>query len=457
MNRFRVLFVDDDPACRQTFEIMGGSHFAITTTGTYGEAIRTLTHDPFDAVIVDVDLGDGPSGIDLVREVRRRDTAIPVIMLSSDESAQTIVDAMRAGANDYVPKAVSYEILWSKIERCNQESAWKHYARASAGTRSVTLTGSSAVMRRLRDEIAKIAPTSLSVLLTGESGSGKQPVAEAIHGASKRAAERFVAFNGASMTDDLFEASLFGHERGAFTGANERRLGWLELADKGTFFLDEIGKVPLHRQAKLLRVLDSGEFERVGGRTAVVADFRLISACNENLQRAVAAGTYSRDFHERIKGVRIEVPPLRDRLEDIPELARTLLDRFAAKEGWPGVEICDGALAPCFEHSWPGNIRELNNVLCVAAACSPGAIDADAVRRAMANVGSGHEDAMPPDLPSALLAFERSFIDRALRANSYRARPTWEQLRMTKPTFYRRCKDLGIALPGREGEGAAEE
>lgn len=379
-----VLLVDDDPEFRRRFSLLGEEIFHVTAVADAAGALEIVSERQPDAVLLDVDLGAGMSGIELLGRLQRIVPDVPVIMVSGDESTETIVAALRAGARDYISKRPNLEMLRVKIENALRDIAWRVHARHMQSGAMSRLVGESPPMQKLRGEIKRAAQLKIRVLIAGESGTGKELVARALHEESPRAHEKFVVYSGAEGSDDLVDSELFGHEKGAFTGALERRIGRFELASGGTIFLDEVGKMPLARQAKLLRAIETGHFDRLGGHGSRESDARVLSASNEDLERAIADGRFLADFLFRIQEYRIDVPSLRERLQDIPALMGFLVRRFAEEQGLATIELDAGALEPLYDYTWPGNIRELDSVLKTAwLEAAGGAVRADDVAAAL--------------------------------------------------------------------------
>ena len=369
----RVLVADDQPDVLEALRLLlkgeGIQSHAVTSPGA---ALLELSERDYDAVLVDLnytrDTTSGREGLDLLSRIQAIDSTLPVVVMTAWGSVPLAVEAMQRGARDFVQKPWENERLLAilrtqidlaralrKGERLEAEN------RLLRGQRPVRLVAESRVMKPVLAVIARIAPSDANVLLTGENGTGKGAVAQAIHAASVRASRVLVTVNAGGFSEGVFESELFGHERGAFTDAKTERVGRFELADGGTLFLDEIANVPLAMQPKLLRVLESGEFERVGSSRTRRADVRLVSATNADLGEEVSAGRFRQDLLFRLNTVEIHLPPLRDRKEDIPLLAAHFLKRHAEKYRKPVTGLSDAALHALAEHAWPGNVRELDH------------------------------------------------------------------------------------------------
>lgn len=363
MRRLRILLVDDNIQFLERFQAFGRKYFDVTTAVTGQEALKKFASEQPEAVLLDVELGSEPNGLEVLRRIREEDRDTPVVMVTSDDRLETAITAIKTGANDYVPKHQNMEALHLKIQQALDQVNWRVYARRLDDPAGIRLVGRSRAMTALRDEIALAGRKNLKVLITGESGSGKGLVARALHDAGPRRGQRFVAMNAASVPDGMFESEILGHERGSFTGADRARIGRIELASGGTFFLDEVDKLSLDRQAKLLHIVEDSRIMRLGGREPLDIDIRLITASNRSLQELIGSGSFREDLYYRIAEHEIFVPPLRDRLEDLPELARELLAREAPRPDGAAPTIPDDSIDLLSRHDWPGNVRELSNVL----------------------------------------------------------------------------------------------
>lgn len=366
----RVLIVEDDSilldqltwALKLDFEVVGARD---ATEG------RRALGEEFDVHLFDLRLppsGQVEEGLGLLAEVKRRDPDATVVMMSGEGEKTLALKAIEAGAFDFFQKPVDKgelkAILHRALERRRLLSENRALRRQSAGDSPMgQLLGASPAMERLRSDIAKVAPSDASVLILGESGTGKELVARSIHAGSRRAAEAFVAVNASAMPESLAEAELFGHEKGAFTGAIASRPGRFELARGGTLFLDEIGTFSAGVQAKLLRAIEQREVERVGGRRPIPVDFRLVSATNEDLEARVAAGTFREDLFYRINTIILPIPPLRERRGDLRLLASHFLVRYAVRHGKAAAKVSPEALERLEAHPWRGNVRELEHVI----------------------------------------------------------------------------------------------
>ncbi|MCU0661250.1 MAG: sigma-54 dependent transcriptional regulator [Myxococcota bacterium] len=366
LNR-RVLVVDDEKNIRRTLSlVLEGEGYEVRAVGTAEEGIRVLDTEGADLVILDIKL-PGMSGVEALQKIRSGSTDykdVPVIIISGHASLAEAVDAVKHGATDFFEKPLDRDAVLLRIGNCLrnvQLRAEVETLRAAAIERG-ELIGSSGVMLRLVQEIGKVAPTRSRVLITGESGTGKELIARAIHRGSPRSAGSFVKVNCAAIPSELIESELFGYERGAFTGAVGRKAGQFELADAGTLFLDEIGDMALSAQAKVLRVLQSGELARVGSQRTITIDVRVLAATNRNLEEAVSIGAFREDLYFRLNVLPIKAPPLRDREGDVPLLLEAFIDEFCKENGYRHKPVDEDAMARLCMYSWPGNVRELKNL-----------------------------------------------------------------------------------------------
>ena len=361
----RILLVDDEANIRRMVgALLQSEGYDIDEAANGTQALTVARDRPPDAVLLDLMMPGGPDGLQTLEQLRRDFPDVPVVMMSGKASLSDAVRATKLGAFQFLEKPLTPEGLLVamrgalELSRTRAENRRLHEALGHDDP----LVGESAAMDALRTLIARIAPTDARVLITGESGTGKELVAAAIHRKSGRADRPFVTVNSAAIPRDLVESELFGHEKGAFTGAGERRLGRFELADSGTLFLDEVGDLGLEAQAKLLRVLESGVIERVGGERPITVNVRVLAATNKELGRATREGRFREDLLFRLNVLPVHILPLRERTEDVPLLVRHFLLRQATRLGRQ-LSIDAGALALLVTYPWPGNVRELANLV----------------------------------------------------------------------------------------------
>lgn len=351
MTRKRILIVDDEESIRRSLELILQNTFDVSTAENGEEAIKTINQKAPDVVLLDV-MMPKLDGLETLSLIRKNYGQVPVIMLTAAGEVKTAVEAMKSGALDYLKKPFDVEELTRII-----------LSALSTSGISKEIIGESVEMVNLKKKIDQIAQKEASVLITGESGTGKELIAREIHKKSKRASGPFIPLNCAAIPESLIESELFGHEKGAFTGAGDTRLGFCELADGGTLFLDEIGELSQNVQVKLLRFLQEQEFFRVGRGKPVKVNVRIITATNRNLEDLVKKGSFRQDLYYRINVVNIEVSPLRERHNDIPILIKHFCEKLSSQYGVRDLEFTNEALEALTLYRWPGNVRELENVI----------------------------------------------------------------------------------------------
>ncbi len=362
----KIIVLDDEMIIRKSLEThLRRKHYIVATASRIAEAEALLAKDQFDLIFVDMRLPDG-EGTELLERLAEMPEAPLVVVITGYGTIEGAVECMRKGAFDYVVKPCSMdeiEVILKKAEAYSQLVKVNRYF-SNEQTTTTDIIGNSPVMRHLRTMIKKVAATEATVLVTGENGTGKELVAGELYRASPRAGQPFIKVNCAAISETLIESEFFGHEKGAFTGANQRREGRFELANNGTILLDEIGEIPPRLQAKLLRVLQEREFERVGGNRTIKVDVRVLATTNRNLLKEVEKGNFREDLYYRLNVFPIEVPPLRERGEDIAQIAQAFLDRFSRKHGHKkAATFSKATLDLIMRHNWPGNVRELQNTI----------------------------------------------------------------------------------------------
>jgi two-component system nitrogen regulation response regulator NtrX len=360
--RLEVLVVDDDSDIRRTLRgVLEDEGYEVAEAGDGASALAALEQRRFDAVLLDVKM-PGMGGLEALHMIREQAPHTGVIMVSGESTISTAVQAIKRGAFDFIEKPVDPEHLLRVLAQTAQLTELRR-SSPSPATEELGLVGRSPALATLIAEIRRVAPSQAKVLITGENGSGKDLVANAIHKLSRRAAKPFVKLNCAAIPKDLVESELFGYERGAFTGAMQRKVGRLERADQGTLFLDEIGDLSAESQAKLLRALETGEVDRVGATETIRVDVRVLSATNKDLNEAMETNAFRRDLFYRLSALVIHVPALRERRSDIRLLAEHFLDAFCQAEGRPPKALSPEAVTMLEEYRWPGNVRELRNLM----------------------------------------------------------------------------------------------
>ena len=365
-----VLIADDDSTIRTVLnQALSRAGYDVRTTGTAAGLWRWVAAGEGNLVITDVVLPD-ENGFDLLPRIKRLRPELPVVVMSAQNTILTAITATERGAFDYLPKPFDLKELIAIVQRA-LTSPQKRPEPANTGDDRLPLIGRSAAMQDIYRVVARLTQTDLTVVIMGESGTGKELVARALHDYGKRKKGSFVAVNVAAIPKELVESELFGHERGAFTGATNRGVGRFEQAEGGTLFLDEIGDMPLEAQTRLLRVLQQGEYTTVGGRTPIRTDVRIIAATNRDLRQMIQQGLFREDLYYRLNVVPLRMPPLRERGEDIPDLVRHFLQKVE-EEGLPAKRVDNEAIDLLRRHRWPGNVRELENLIRRLAALHSG-------------------------------------------------------------------------------------
>ncbi len=453
----QILIVDDEANLRRMVAavlVAEGFRTAEAANGT--EAIAAVMRRRPDAVLLDLQMPGGPDGLATLERLAAEAPGIPVVMMSGRAGLQDAVRATKLGAYHFLEKPLAPETVVLTLRSALALAKARAEAQALRDELgpTATIVGTSPQIAEVRATIAKVAATEARVLVTGESGTGKELVAAAIHAASARADASFVRVNCAAIPRELVESEMFGHERGSFTGATERHIGRFEQAHDGTLFLDEVGDLSLEAQAKLLRALEGGEIERVGGDRPIPVDVRVVSATNKDLARAARDGRFREDLLYRLNVFPIHIPPLRERPGDIPELVTHLAGLVTARIGRPAVGFDAGAMRQLVAHRWPGNVRELANIverlIILAASSTLGEADV----RAALPAGDAADTPLPPPGPTpialtqALDSYERTLITRALSAAGGNVAEAARALDTDRPNLYRRMKRLGIESIG---------
>lgn len=374
---FKLLVIDDESGIRFSIQQIFRSDTVTVLTAENGrEGLALIRSESPDVVLLDIHLGN-QSGLTLLEDIRQIDPKCLVVLITGRGTADTAIDAMKRGAFDYLVKPLDVTQLKQVVDQAFKISRLMHVpatldTTSEDGDSSERIIGSGAAMQSIGKQIGRIARQDINVLILGESGTGKELVARAIYHHSRRNQAPFLVINCAAIPETLLESELFGHERGAFTGAERRRIGKFEQCHGGTLFLDEVGDMPLATQAKILRLLQEKQFERVGGNETLTADVHILAATNQNLDAMIEAGRFRRDLYYRLRGMTIHLPALRERIEDISELAHYFLFRFNRQLGTSVQSISPEALELMQNYSWPGNVRELQNILREALVASTG-------------------------------------------------------------------------------------
>lgn len=439
----RLLVVEDrDSLRRMLVRALEGEGYAVVAAATVAAARASLGGEaPIDLVLSDLMLPDG-SGLDVLRAVRERKPAPPVVVLTGFGSVGAAVEAMKLGAADFLEKPVDLEKLFALVAALVEE---RPDLPVFAPPGAPPIVGTHPRLLAALAALERVAPTASTVLLTGESGTGKELFARALHALSPRRDGPFVAVNCAAIPETLVEAELFGHEKGAFTGADRRRVGRFESAQRGTLFLDEIGELPIGVQAKVLRVLDDGRFERVGGSATQVADVRLVAATNRDLAAMVEDGLFRADLLYRLEIFPIELPPLRERASDIPLVARHLAAEIADRLKVAPVDLAPDAVARLVEEPWPGNVRQLANVLERAAILAPGErLSAERLAPLLGRPGRGRTGESAEERGEGEGLADRDRVRTALREADGDKRRAAVTLGMSYRTLLRRIEQYDL-------------
>jgi two-component system response regulator AtoC len=449
----RVLVIDDDASLRFTLEaVLSDAGLVVETCDGGASGLAAFDVRGADVVLTDLAMPE-VDGMQVLARLRASDPSVPVLMLTAHGSERVAVAAMKAGAFDYIPKPFDPDELVLAVRRAAE---WRELRLQNARLRTEaslgrTIVAESPAMKRVMDVVARVAPKDVTVLLTGESGAGKDIVAMVMHAHSRRADKPLIRFNAAAIPSELAEAELFGHAKGAFTGAQASRLGYFQQANKGTLFIDEIGELPLAIQAKVLRALQSGDVQQVGGRAEVV-DVRLVAATNRDLSADVKSGRFREDLFYRLNVVPIRVPPLRERPEDVRPLVQTFVNQYAQRYGMGMVEVEPALIEALEGHSWPGNVRELENTVARLLALAPderitmalwrslseGPTTSSAPPSAAGDPGPGHP------LRARVEAFERSLIGEAFESAGHNQSETARRLGVSRPALIEKLHKYGL-------------
>jgi two-component system nitrogen regulation response regulator GlnG len=475
MSEGTILIADDDRAIRTVLgQSLGREGFDVRTTGNAATLWSWVSAGEGDIVITDVLMPD-ENGLDLLPRIRKIRSDLPIIVMSAHNTLSTALKATERGAYDYLAKPFDLSELTSVVKRAlARPTAIHNVSSVEDDDDEMPLVGRSPAMQDIYRVLARLMPTDLTVMIVGESGTGKEIVARALHDFGKRRKGPFVAINMAAIPKELIESELFGHEKGAFTGANARHSGRFEQAQGGTLFLDEIGDMPLEAQTRLLRVLQEGEYTTVGGRTPISTDVRIVAATNRDLRQAISQGLFREDLFYRLNVVPMRLPPLRERLEDIPDLARHFLAQ-AVEEGLPQKALDGAALDRLKKYSWPGNVRELENLIRrMVALYSEEVIGLAVIEAELAEVEPAHANTMaievdnletavdmyleryfssfgeelpPADLYSRILReIERPLVSHTLAATHGNQIKASELLGLNRNTLRKKIRELDIQV-----------
>jgi two-component system response regulator PilR (NtrC family) len=450
----RILVVDDERSLREFLEIFFRREgYTVVTAASVDEALVALGGDDFDVVISDVQL-TGASGLELLRTVKENAPDCVVIMITAFATTETAIEAMKQGAYDYITKPFKVDELRLVVEKALEKKLLtdeNQRLRTALRSRSRSLVGTSEALGRVHDLIAQVATTRTNVLVSGESGTGKELVARAIHELSERREKPFIAVNCGAIPENLLESELFGHVRGAFTGAVSNKPGLVETADAGTLFLDEIGELPPSLQVKLLRLIQEKTIRRVGGNNDQRADVRIVAATNRDLEAEAQAGRFREDLYYRLNVIQIALPPLRERMEDVPILVQHFLAKYRRELGKEVREVAPAAMEKILAHAFPGNVRELENLIERAVALSRGpTLGVDVLPASVLERNASRRPAPPSapgqtgNLDEILASYERGLLSDALqRAGGVKKRAA-RLLGISFRSFRYRLEKLGL-------------
>jgi DNA-binding NtrC family response regulator len=446
----RILIADDQPDVLEALRLLLKSEgYQIETVKSPAAVVKAVEARDYALVLMDLnyarDTTSGQEGLELLNRLQTADPSLPIVVMTAWASVDVAVEAMRRGARDFVTKPWDNPRLLAIVKnQIDLGSAVRAFKRLEAenqllrGKGGPNLIAQSAAMRPVLEVIARVGPSDANVLITGENGTGKGVVAQALHAVSVRAGKPFISVNMGGLPEGIFESELFGHVRGAFTDAKADRAGRFELADGGTLFMDEIGNIPLSQQAKILRTLETGEFERVGSSRTYRANVRLISATNSDLQAAVAAGKFRQDLLFRLNTIHLHLPPLRERREDIELLALHFLKQHVARYNKAITGFDDSALQAMRDYAWPGNVRELDH------AVERGVLMAQGKVLRTPDLGLNAGNAAPRLDDMSLEEVEAFLIKKTLARCDGNARKAAEDLGLSRSAFYRRLEKYGL-------------
>jgi two-component system nitrogen regulation response regulator NtrX len=451
----RILVIDDEAEIRRSVRmILEYEGYDVVEASSGPEGLAMIEREPPDLVFLDIKM-PGLDGLEALQRVRQTNESLPVVIISGHGTVSTAVEATKLGAFDFIEKPLASERVLVTIRNALDQTRLQTENRTlkRAAEARHQMVGESPALRHVWDAVKRAAPTNATVLLLGESGVGKELVARSIHRNSLRSRERFVQVNCAAIPEELIESELFGHEKGSFTGATEKQIGKFEQADRGTIFLDEVGDMSAKTQAKVLRVLQEGEVERLGSARTIKVDVRVIAATNKDLEAEIEKGTFREDLYFRLSVIPIRVPPLRDRREDIPPLVRHFVDLFSRENNRRPQRFTAAALEYLQKARWKGNVRELRNTVERLLIMTPGdVIDADDLRDAV-RIEAGKAAAPAPEAagerPGTLREFkesaERAFLVEKLRENAWNISKTAEVIGTPRSNLYKKLEQYAIS------------
>ena len=452
MNKAILVVDDEESICQSLSGILADEGHEVITAASGEEALRVVEEDLPGLVLLDIWL-PGIDGIEVLKSIKAAHPQVLVVMMSGHGTIETAVKATKLGAFDFIEKPLSLEkvilVVNHALELLRLEE--ENLLLKQKVSHEYELTGESAPIQDLKEMIAIVAPTNAWILIMGENGTGKELVARSIHRQSKRAQKPFIEVNCAAIPEDLIESELFGHEKGAFTGATAMKRGKFDLANEGTIFLDEVADMSLKAQAKVLRILQEKKFERVGGNKLIPTDVRVLAATNKDLEKEMEEGRFRQDLYYRLNVIPLRVAPLRDRKEDIPLLADRFLKDFALKEGEPEKRVTDEVIACLMAHQWPGNVRELKNIIERLVIMSPSDVIAKCdlsplFEEVKVDLAALALDSSADSFREAKQDFERQYIVRKLREYDGNISRTAEAIGLERSNLHKKIKSYGLEV-----------
>lgn len=449
-----ILIVDDEKSICQSLEgILTDEGYEVQTATSAEEALRMMEEEAPHLVLLDIWL-PGMDGIEALKVIKTEYPQTRVVMMSGHGTIETAVKATKLGAFDFIEKPLSLEkiilVINHAVDMMRLEE--ENVLLRQKLTQSYELTGRSAAITELKETISIVAPTNAWILIMGENGTGKELVARSIHRRSRRNQKPFVEVNCAAIPEELIESELFGHEKGAFTGATSKKRGKFDLANEGTIFLDEVADMSQKAQAKILRILQEKTFERVGGNRLISTDVRVLAATNKDLEREMEEGRFRQDLYYRLNVIPLHVPPLRERREDIPLLVARFIRDFSLKEGEAEKTMNDEALEVLMRHEWPGNVRELKNIVERLVIMTPARVIGAADIPPLQKTDNGHRPEPPAELPEsdslreARQDFEKQFIVKKLKEFEGNISKTAEAIGLERSNLHRKIKSFGLEV-----------
>jgi two-component system, NtrC family, nitrogen regulation response regulator NtrX len=452
-----ILVIDDDKSVRDSLKmILEYEHYEVEFAENGEKGLQSLDRFSVDVVLLDVKMA-GMDGIEVLTKIRQKNQKLPVVMISGHGTIETAVEATKLGAFDFLPKPLDRDKLLVTVRNALQQAKlaeeYEKLQEHVEGKRCIL--GESEKIKEIIEIIHRVAPTDARVLITGDNGTGKELIARAIYRESKRAAKQFVEVNCAAIPAELIESELFGHEKGSFTGATVQRIGKFEQADGGTIFLDEIGDMSLQAQAKVLRALEEGKVERVGGNKLIPVDVRVLSATNKNIQEEIGKGNFRNDLFHRLNVIPIHAPALRDHRDDIPILVNSFIDDVCSRNGIAKKSISKEALNVLMQKDWPGNVRELRNAIERLVILSPGT----SIDISVLNTFGGsakREETESLEISGTFQNFkeraEAAFIKKQLEIHKWNITKAADAMEMQRSHLYTKMKRYGLMKEGEEEE-----